>query len=117
MAEAQPSVEVAIAQPSDDTADTVKAEPAPVTKAEAPAPAVAETKAAAAKPAGGRYAQMVVATMTKPETAATTVEETPAPAAMPAAERPTVASSQRPAGSAFARQAVSAPMTKPKAAE
>ncbi|MFT5547505.1 hypothetical protein, partial [Rheinheimera aquimaris] len=70
-----------------------------------------------AKPAGGRYAQMVVATMTKPETAATTVEETPAPAAMPAAERPTVASSQRPAGSAFARQAVSAPMTKPKAAE
>ena len=113
MAEVQPSV----AQASDDTADTVKAEPAPVAKTEAAAPVVAETKATAAKPAGGRYAQMVVATMTKPETAATTVEETPAPAAMPVAERPTVASSQRPAGSAFARQAVSAPMTKPKADE
>ena len=117
IAEVQPSVEVAVAQTSDDNADTVKAEPAPAAKAEAVAPVVAETKATAAKPAGGRYAQMVVATMTKPETAATTVEEAPAPAAMPAAERPAVASSQRPAGSAFARQAVSAPMTKPKADE
>ena len=117
IAEVQPSVEVAVAQTSDDNADTVKAEPAPAAKAEAAAPVVAETKATAAKPAGGRYAQMVVATMTKPETAATTVEDVPAPAAMPAAERPTVASSQRPAGSAFARQAVSAPMTKPKADE
>ncbi|OEY69558.1 ribonuclease [Rheinheimera salexigens] len=61
-----------------------------------------------------RYAQMVVATMTK----ATATEQAAAPettantAVKPAVERPVVASSQRQAGSAFARQAVTAPMTK-----
>lgn len=72
----------------------------------------------AAKPAGGRYAQMVVATMTKPEASAQDSNaEVATPVVMPAQERPVVASSERPAGSAFARQAVSAPMTKPKAAD
>ncbi|WP_243695475.1 ribonuclease E [Rheinheimera sp. D18] len=91
-------------------------------KAEAKTELPVEAKAAApapakAKPAGSRYAQMVVATMTKPETAASTAAAEAAPVAMLAAERPVVASSSRPAGSAFARQAVSAPMTKPKADE
>jgi ribonuclease E len=79
-------------------------------KAAAPKPA--------AKPAGGRYAQMVVATMTKPEAVDNTASASAeAPVATPAAARPSVASSERPAGSAFARQAVTAPMTKPKADE
>jgi ribonuclease E len=87
----------------------VKAEPATV-KAATPKPA--------AKPAGGRYAQMVVATMTKPDAVDSNEATSPAPEAAPtAAARPNVASSERPAGSAFARQAVTAPMTKPKADE
>ncbi|WNO61171.1 ribonuclease E [Rheinheimera sp. MMS21-TC3] len=67
----------------------------------------------AAKAATSRYAQMVVATMTK--AVAEESEPTPeklAPEAKPAVERPVVASSQRQAGSAFARQVVTAPMTK-----
>ncbi len=99
---------------------------APVTNAEAtnetPAPATAVKAvpqvAASAAPAKSRYAQMVVATMTKPELADTADQvATEQPAVMPAEARPSVASSQRPAGSAFARQAVSAPMTKPKSDE
>ncbi|MGP9802506.1 ribonuclease E [Rheinheimera sp. NSM] len=87
----------------------VKAEPAAV-KAAAPKPAT--------KAAGGRYAQMVVATMTKPDAVDSNEATSPAPEAAPtAAARPSVASSERPAGSAFARQAVTAPMTKPKADE
>ncbi|MDP2713597.1 ribonuclease E [Rheinheimera sp.] len=87
----------------------VKAEPAAV-KAATPKPA--------AKPAGGRYAQMVVATMTKPDAVDSNEATSPAPEAAPTATaRPSVASSERPAGSAFARQAVTAPMTKPKADE
>ena len=75
-----------------------------------------------AKAGGSRYAQMVVATMTKPEQTdstepSSTEPNNTAPVAMPAEARPVVASSQRPAGSAFARQAVTAPMTKPKADE
>ncbi|MDP5135404.1 ribonuclease E [Rheinheimera baltica] len=100
--------------------------PAPVAAEETSAPTVsapavkveAVTKAqASAKPAGSRYAQMVVATMTKPETVENADTAPAASVAMPATERPVVASSERPAGSAFARQAVSAPMTKPKASE
>ena len=94
----------------------MKTEAAP---AVAPSTPVAEAaKPVAAKPAGGRYAQMVVATMTKPEASTQNSDaEVAAPVVMPAQERPVVASSERPAGSAFARQAVSAPMTKPKSDE
>jgi ribonuclease E len=65
-----------------------------------------------------RYAQMVVATTTKAtaaeqtSAAEVTTENTAKVAAKPAVERPVVSSSQRQAGSAFARQAVTAPMTK-----
>lgn len=67
----------------------------------------------AAKAATSRYAQMVVATMTKAvaEELAPTTEKV-ATEAKPVVERPVVASSQRQAGSAFARQVVTAPMTK-----
>ncbi|MCS4307155.1 ribonuclease E [Rheinheimera pacifica] len=100
-------------------AEVVKAEAAPTVAAPKAAAVKAEAaKPAASKPTGGRYAQMVVATMTKPEiTAQDSNAEIAAPAVMPAQERPVVASSERPAGSAFARQAVSAPMTKPKTDE
>ena len=66
-----------------------------------------------AKAATSRYAQMVVATMTKAvaEESAPTTEKV-ATEAKPVIERPVVASSQRQAGSAFARQVVTAPMTK-----
>ncbi|KUM53714.1 ribonuclease [Rheinheimera sp. EpRS3] len=96
--------------------EVVKAEAAP---AVAPSnPAAEAAKPVAAKPAGGRYAQMVVATMTKPEASKQDSNaEVATPVVMPAQERPVVASSERPAGSAFARQAVSAPMTKPKSDE
>jgi ribonuclease E len=97
-------------------AEVVKTEAA---LAVAPTTPVAEVaKPVATKPAGGRYAQMVVATMTKPEASTQDSNaEVAAPVVMPAQERPVVASSERPAGSAFARQAVSAPMTKPKSDE
>ncbi|HEY0923476.1 ribonuclease E [Rheinheimera pacifica] len=105
--------------PKAKAADAVKAEAAPAVAAPKAAAVKAETaKPAATKPAGGRYAQMVVATMTKPEASTQSSEaEAAAPVVMPAQERPVVASSERPAGSAFARQAVTAPMTKPKADE
>jgi ribonuclease E len=124
-ASVEPATAVKAAPVAEVAADTSE------TKAEAKVAVVAEAavkpealavKAAApkpaAKPAGGRYAQMVVATMTKPEAVDSIASaSTEAPAATPAAARPSVASSERPAGSAFARQAVTAPMTKPKADE
>ncbi|GHG66768.1 ribonuclease E [Alishewanella longhuensis] len=67
-------------------------------------------------PARSRFGNMVVAQMTKPET----LVEDSAPVVISAAtaeQRPVVATSSRPAGSAFARQAVSAPMTKPEKAD
>lgn len=100
-------------------AEVVKTEVAavaPIAKPEAVS--VDAAKPVTAKPAGGRYAQMVVATMTKPESnTQDNTAEVVTPVVMPAQERPVVASSDRPAGSAFARQAVTAPMTKPKSAE
>ncbi len=124
--QAEPSVETSEAVSTEAT-PTVQAEPvvasettakpdADANKAEAVSkPAAPAT--ASAKPAGSRYSQMVVATMTKPETV-DTAEPTAAPTVvMPSEARPVVASSERPAGSAFARQAVTAPMTKPKADE
>ncbi|WP_251372557.1 ribonuclease E [Rheinheimera oceanensis] len=99
-------------------AEVVKAETAAVAVPEPAAVKAEAPKPAASKPTGGRYAQMVVATMTKPEiTTQDSNAEIAAPAVMPAQERPAVASSERPAGSAFARQAVSAPMTRPKTDE
>ena len=113
------------AQPVTPAATQVKAQTQPQQQANTPQQAVdaapaKDSSAKTAKPATSRYAQMVVATMTKPETVDTddaAQTNAAAPVAMPADERPAVASSQRPAGSAFARQAVSAPMTKPKAEE
>jgi ribonuclease E len=105
------AVEVEVEVVKAETVPTVAAPKAAAVKAEA-------AKPAASKPTGGRYAQMVVATMTKPEiTTQDSNAEIATPAVMPAQERPVVASSERPAGSAFARQAVSAPMTKPKTDE
>ncbi|WP_026349300.1 ribonuclease E [Arsukibacterium perlucidum] len=121
-------------------ADVVKSEPAaPAVKVENSAPEQSElnlapaevpaasqaaeqapvAKAAPAK-AASRFGNMVVAEMAKPETSNATPAAEPAPtaaAAASAAERPAVTSSNRPAGSAFARQAASAPMTKPEKAE
>ena len=77
----------------------------------------AAVKAATAAPAKSRFAQMVVATMTKPELPQTDDTTQAAAPVMPTEARPQVSSSERPAGSAFARQAASAPMTKPKSAE
>ncbi|GAB2924404.1 ribonuclease E [Rheinheimera gaetbuli] len=70
-----------------------------------------------AAPAKSRFAQMVVATMTKPEQPQADAATEAAAEVMPVQARPQVASSERPAGSAFARQAASAPMTKPKSGE
>lgn len=78
---------------------------------------VAVAESAPATAVKSRFAQMVVATMTKPELEQAQVTEDAPAAVMPTAARPQVVSSERPAGSAFARQAVSAPMTKPKADE
>lgn len=120
-------------------ADVVKSEPAaPAVKVENSAPEQSElnltpaevptasqaaeqapiAKAAPAK-AASRFGNMVVAEMAKPETSSATPAAEPAnpTAAASAAERPAVTSSNRPAGSAFARQAASAPMTKPEKAE
>lgn len=77
-------------------------------------PVAAPAKAVSA--GRSRFGNMVVAEMAKPER----VEEEAAPAAVtPVAteQRPAVATSSRQAGSAFARQVVSAPMTKPEKAE
>jgi ribonuclease E len=121
-AEAAPVVEAA----------SVAVEPAPVVETapvaeEAPkaktrkAPAkkvVAEVKAPVA--AGNRYAKMVTADMTKPVAKAeapATVEAAPQTTSMDNSERPLVISSERPGGSASARQMSVAPMTKPGSAE
>ncbi|MDX3774042.1 ribonuclease E [Chromatiaceae bacterium AAb-1] len=102
------------------TADTVAS-------TDVAAPVVKETvkkatapKAAASTGSKSRYSNMVMAQMTKPETvseAQVEAQATATPAEISAEARPAVTSSQRPAGSAFARQAVAAPMTKPKAEE
>ncbi|MBZ9613725.1 ribonuclease E [Rheinheimera maricola] len=122
----EPSVSAATESEVTATETVVVAEPvAPAKvevvapKADTAAPVVAANVAKpATKAAGSRYAQMVVATMTKPDTVESNDTASPAPeAAAPAAVRPAVASSDRPAGSAFARQSVTAPMTKPKSDE
>ena len=104
----------AVEKPAQPTAVVAPQTAEPDSNVNAEPVAVAVTTA---KAGGSRYAQMVVATMTKPEQTDSTEPNNTAPAAMPAEARPVVASSQRPAGSAFARQAVTAPMTKPKADE
>lgn len=79
---------------------------------------VAEAKAPVA--AGNRYAKMVTADMTKPVAKAEApapVEAVPQTTAMDNSERPLVISSERPGGSASARQMSVAPMTKPGSAE
>ncbi|EGM77815.1 ribonuclease, Rne/Rng family [Rheinheimera sp. A13L] len=79
---------------------------------------VAEVKAPVV--AGNRYARMVTADMTKPVAKAETVAATETAAqtaAMDNSERPLVISSERPGGSASARQMSVAPMTKPGSAE
>ena len=83
----------------------------------APAATAEQVAVKAAAPAKSRFAQMVVATMTKPELPQADDTAQAAAPVMPAEARPQVASSERPAGSAFARQAASAPMTKPKSGE
>ena len=118
--ETQPSAEAqSVSQAKPVVAEAVvvaeQAEFAEPVKAAAAKPAAVEVTAAA--PAKSRFAQMVVATMTKPELPqADDTAQVTAPV-MPTEARPQVASSERPAGSAFARQAASAPMTKPKSAE
>tara|TARA_R110002126_G_scaffold150368_1_gene296561 strand:+ start:6158 stop:9367 length:3210 start_codon:yes stop_codon:yes gene_type:complete len=100
--------------PADTGTTPVKAEQPAQPKA---APKAAASKAAPAAKAGSRFGNMVVADMAKPVAEAGS-DKVAAPAkAASAAERPTVSSSSRPAGSAFARQAASAPMTKPEKAE
>ncbi|MGI5309685.1 ribonuclease E [Rheinheimera sp. WS51] len=109
----KPAKSATAAQPATTQEEPVTPETAQVAEPTATATKKPEP---AAKPATSRYAQMVVATTTK----ATAVEsppkaeqtETAVPVAKPAVERPAVASSQRQAGSAFARQVVTAPMTK-----
>lgn len=87
------------------------------TQAEAVAePAAAPAATTAKAPARSRFGNMVVAEMTKPDRV--TDESTPLViTAATAEQRPVVTTSNRPAGSAFARQAVSAPMTKPEKAD
>lgn len=100
-------------------AETIEAAPA-VVPVSAPEKTKATTEIVAAPvtkaPARSRFGNMVVAEMTKPET----LVEDSTPVVISAAtaeQRPVVATSSRPAGSAFARQAVSAPMTKPEKAD
>lgn len=116
-------VELVAKVTTNELQDAAKASDSPVQQSlELTAPVVAnvaqtDAPAAVAKaPARSRFGNMVVAQMTKPET----VEEDAAPVVISAAtaeQRPVVATSSRPAGSAFARQAVSAPMTKPEKAD
>lgn len=99
-------------------AEPLQATPAaPVATATATiADETAVAPAAVKRPAGSRFGNMVVAEMTKPTAVTDTQQEIVINAAS-AEQRPVVQSSERPAGSAFARQAVSAPMTKPGQAE
>ncbi|WP_369812384.1 ribonuclease E [Alkalimonas delamerensis] len=73
-------------------------------------PAATEQAAPAAGRAN-RYQQMVVSSMAKP-VKVTDEPATELPSAMPAENRPAVQSSERQAGSRFARQVASAPMSK-----
>lgn len=115
--EPEPVVAVAPAEPEPETAAVVEAvattsvTESVVAKAAAPVATAAATTAT-----GGRFSKMVVAEMTKPQ-AVTEQQQEIVISAASAEERPAVQSSARPAGSAFARQAVSAPMTKPGQAE
>lgn len=92
--------------------------PEPEAEQAAAAPVKHEAPAVATKPVAkaSRFGSMVVAEMTKPKAVAESNEQQVISAAT-AEQRPVVSSSNRPAGSAFARQAVSAPMTKPGQAE
>lgn len=113
----EPAVEQAAATES-AAAEPVQATPAAPVEA-AVATVAAETAVAPAtakRTAGSRFGNMVVAEMTKPTAVTDTQQEIVINAAS-AEQRPVVQSSERPAGSAFARQAVSAPMTKPGQAE
>ena len=120
-AETNKDVELVAKVATNEPQDATKASDSPVQQSlELTTPVVAQTEAPAAvvtkAPARSRFGNMVVAQMTKPET----VEEDAAPVVISAAtaeQRPVVATSSRPAGSAFARQAVSAPMTKPEKAD
>ncbi|WP_337445659.1 ribonuclease E [Alishewanella jeotgali] len=104
------TTELATAAPVQPTAA------APVEAAATVAVETAVAPATAKRPAGSRFGNMVVAEMTKPAAVTDTQQEIVINAAS-AEQRPPVQSSERPAGSAFARQAVSAPMTKPGQAE
>ncbi|WP_333607674.1 ribonuclease E [Arsukibacterium sp.] len=101
--------------PKPVSTEPVKAEPAPaaVTAAE-PVVAKAEEKAKPAAAPRSRFGNMVVADMAKPQAVSSDSETQPA---VTAAERPAFESTGRQAGSAFARQAASAPMTKPEKAD
>ncbi len=91
-----------------EEAPKAKTRKAPVKKA------AAEVKAPAAS--GNRYAKMITADMTKPVVKAES-QTVVQPTAMDNSERPLVVSSERPAGSASARQMSVAPMTKPGSVE
>lgn len=111
-APAEQSVAPAVDAPQTDTT-AEQAVTSPVQQSlELTAPAAAPVIEPTAKTTRSRFGNMVVAEMTKPEIVK---EETAAVAvsAATAEQRPVVATSNRPAGSAFARQAASAPMTKP----
>jgi ribonuclease E len=111
--EPAPVVEAApVAETVTEEAPKAKTRKAPAKKV------VAEVKAPVA--AGNRYAKMVTADMTKPVAKAeapATVEAAPHTTSMDNSERPLVISSERPGGSASARQMSVAPMTKPGSAE
>lgn len=113
----EPAVEQAAATESAAAAPVQPTSAAPVEAAAATvAVETAVAPATAKRPAGSRFGNMVVAEMTKPTAVTDTQQEIVINAAS-AEQRPVVQSSERPAGSAFARQAVSAPMTKPGQAE
>lgn len=113
----EPAVEQAAATESAAAAPVQPTSAAPVEAAAATvAVETAVAPVATKRPAGSRFGNMVVAEMTKPTAVTDTQQEIVINAAS-AEQRPVVQSSERPAGSAFARQAVSAPMTKPGQAE
>lgn len=115
--EPEPVVAVAPAEPEPEIAAVVEAvAPTSVTESVVAKAAAPVATAAATTATGGRFRKMVVAEMTKPQ-AVTEQQQEIVISAASAEERPAVQSSARPAGSAFARQAVSAPMTKPGQAE
>ena len=113
VAEPAPVVEAApVAEAVTEEAPKAKTRKAPAKKV------VAEVKAPVV--AGNRYAKMVTADMTKPVAKAeapAAVETAPQTTSMDNSERPLVISSERPGGSASARQMSVAPMTKPGSAE